>query len=200
MEPRSLPALSHGATLAACTLTRSHARCLHSHTMPPLLSGGFTTRGRTMGSEKRREPRARTRERPRERGRPRLRERERERERERWQSATQRPRPPSLSPLQAGARKGGRAPVLNARRRCSTASAGVHTPSSTRASMRVSDAVSCGDMVTERRGVTLSTHAPIRPDDETTEVVPWENPRLHGHLISREGGIIRKSHCGEKIG
>ena len=88
--------------------------------------------------------------------------------------------------------RGMRTSVLNALRRCSTASAGVHTPSTTRASMRVSNAVSSGDMVSKQSGVTLSSHATIGRDHETTEVVAWENPRLRGHLIlqtSAEGGI-----------
>ena len=61
--------------------------------------------------------------------------------------------------------------VLNALRRYSTASTGVQTPSSTRASMPLSNAVSSGDIVAQRRGVTLSGHATTRPDHETTEVV-----------------------------
>ena len=83
--------------------------------------------------------------------------------------------------------------VLNARRRCSCASAGVHTPSRTRASMRVSTARSSGDIVAERTGVTLSIHASLGSDDPTTEVVAWGNPRLRGHRIFKrrlqEGGI-----------
>ena len=89
-----------------------------------------------------------------------------------------------------------RTSVMIALRRSSSPSAGVQTPSFTRAWMRVNSADSPGDMVAERRGVTLSTHVRIEPDHETTEVVAWENPRLRGHLIFKrrlqEGGILRK--------
>ena len=62
--------------------------------------------------------------------------------------------------------------------------------------MRISNAVSSGDIVAQRRGVTLSGHATTRPDHETTEVVAWENPRLRGHLILQtsfaRGGPYKK--------